>query len=97
MCNNIIKPSNSEVVVILTNDNKYTVKIYSSNYLKSIMFFNIVIYLQDCKLSKTIYKSYLFTQKENSLERYLNENNLSTNFSYKNINNLKLYYHQSIK
>ena len=45
MCNNIIKPYNSEVVVILTRDNKYTVKIYSCNYLKSMMFFNIIIYL----------------------------------------------------
>ena len=90
MSNNMIKTLNSERVVILTYDNKYTVKIYSSNYLKSMMFFNIVIYLQDCKLPKTIYKSYLFTQKENSLERYLNENKLPNHFSYKNINNLKL-------
>ena len=98
MSNNIInqlKPSKilgkgSEGVVILTHNNNYTVKIYSSNYLKSMMFFNIIVYLQDCRLPKTIYKSYLFTQKENSLERYLNKNNLPNHFSYKNINNLKL-------
>jgi len=85
-----LKPSNLEGIVILTHNNKYTVKIYSCSYFKSMMFFNIVIYLQDCKLPKTIYKSYLFTQKKNSLKRYLNNNSLSKHFSYKNINNLKL-------
>ena len=80
----------SEGVIILTHNNKYTIKLYSSNYLKSIMFFNIVTYLQDCKLPKTIYKSYLFTEKENSLNRYLKDNNLPNHFSYKNNNNLNL-------
>jgi len=92
---NQLKPSKklgqgSEGVVILTHDNKYCVKIYSSNYLKSIMFFNIVLYLQDCKLPKTIYRSYLFTEKKNSLNRYLDDNNLPNHFSYKNNNNLRL-------
>jgi hypothetical protein len=54
------------------------------------MFFNIVLYLQDCKLPKTIYKSYLFTEKKNSLNRYLDDNNLPNHFSYKNNNNLRL-------
>jgi hypothetical protein len=80
----------SEGIIILTHNNKYTIKLYSSNYLKSIMFFNIVTYLQDCKLPKTIYKSYLFTEKENSLNRYLKDNNLPNHFSYKNNNNLNL-------
>jgi hypothetical protein len=80
----------SEGIIILTHNNKYTIKVYSSNYLKSIMFFNIITYLQDSKLPKTIYKSYLFTEKENSLNRYLKDNNLPNHFSYKNNNNLNL-------
>ena len=95
--NNILsqlKPFNilgkgSEGVIILTHDNNYTVKIYISNYFKSLMFFNIVIYLQESKILKTIYKSYLFTEKKNSLDRYLKDNNLPEYFSYKN-NNLEL-------
>lgn len=90
-----LKPSKilgkgSEGVIILTHDDKYTVKIYISNYQKSLMFFNIMRYLQECKLPKTIYKSYLFTQKENLLERYIEDNNLPNYFSYKNNNNLEL-------
>ena len=80
----------SEGVIILTHDNKYTVKIYISNYFKSLMFFNIVLYLQECNIPKTIYKSYLFTEKKNSLNRYLKNNNLPHYFSYKNNNNLEL-------
>ena len=80
----------SEGVIILTHDNNYTVKIYISNYFKSLMFFNIVIYLQESKIPKTIYKSYLFTEKKNSLDRYLKDNNLPEYFSYKNNNNLEL-------
>lgn len=80
----------SEGVIILSHDKKYTVKIYLSNYLKSLMFFNIINYLQDVKLPKTVYKSYLFTQKKNSLERYLSNNSLPNHFSYKNNNNLQL-------
>jgi hypothetical protein len=80
----------SEGVIILSHDKKYTVKIYLSNYLKSLMFFNIINYLQDIKLPKTVYKSYLFTQKKNSLERYLSNNSLPNHFSYKNNNNLQL-------
>ena len=79
----------SEGVIILSHDKKYIVKIYISNYLKSLMFFNIISYLQDAKLPKTVYKSYLFTQKKNSLERYLSNNNLPNHFSYKNNNNLE--------
>ena len=89
-----LKPSKilgkgSEGVIILTHDSKYTVKIYISNYQKSLMFFNIIQYLQGCKLPKTIYKSYLFTQKENSLDRYIENNNLPNHFSHKNNNNLE--------
>jgi hypothetical protein len=91
--NNILiklKPSKiigkgSEGIVILTHDDKYIVKIYISNKLKSLMFFNIVTFLQDNYLP-TIYKSYLFTQKRNSLNRYLH--NLPEHFSY--INNVDL-------
>jgi len=77
----------SEGIIILTHDKKYTVKIYISDYLKSIMFFNVVKYLQECKLPKTIYKSYVFTHRENSLNRYID--NLPNHFSYKDENNLK--------
>ena len=86
----ILKPSKiigkgSEGIIILTHDDKYIVKIYISNKLKSLMFFNIVTFLQDNYLP-TIYKSYLFTQKKNSLNRYLH--NLPEHFSY--INNVDL-------
>jgi hypothetical protein len=51
------------------------------------MFFNVVKYLQECKLPKTIYKSYLFIHRENSINRYID--NLPNHFSYKDENNLK--------
>ena len=35
--------------IILTHDKRYTVKLYISDYLKSMMFFNVVKYLQECK------------------------------------------------
>jgi len=76
----------SEGIIILTHDKRYTVKIYISDYLKSMMFFNIVKYLQECKLPKTIYKSYIFTHRENSINRYIN---LPNHFSCFDENNLK--------
>lgn len=99
MNNNILsnfKPSKilgkgSEGIIILTNNSKYTIKIYFSNYLKTKLFFNIITFLQEYnKLPKTIYKSYLFTQKENSINRYLTNNNLPNHFSYKNNKDLEL-------
>jgi len=92
-----LKPSKilgkgSEGIIILSHDNKYIVKIYISNYLKSLIFFNIVRYLQDCKLPKTIYKSYLFTYKKNSLDRYLKNNNLQLNLLEHKCSNKKLFY-----
>lgn len=73
--------------IILTHDKRYTVKIYISDYLKSMMFFNIIKYLQEYKLPKTIYKSYIFTHRENSINRYIN--NLPNHFSCFDENNLK--------
>jgi hypothetical protein len=47
------------------------------------MFINIINYLKDNKLPKTIYKSYL-------LKKYLEDNKLPNHFSYKNKTNLEL-------
>ena len=78
----------SEGVVIMTHDNKYTIKIYNKPYLTAIIFLKIVNYLQDCKnLPKTIYKSYLFTSSLNSFNRYISNNSLPNHFSYKNMDN----------
>ena len=99
MSNNILskfKPSKilgkgSEGIVILTHNSKYTVKIYFSNYLKSKLFLNIVRFFQEYdNLPKTIYKSYFFTYKENSIDRYLNKYNLPNHLSYKNNKDLEL-------
>lgn len=78
----------SEGVVIMTHDNKYTIKIYNKPYLTAIIFLKIINYLQDYKnLPKTIYKSYLFTSSLNSFNRYISNNSLPNHFSYKNMDN----------
>lgn len=71
-------------LVISTYNNKYTVKIYDKIYLSSSMFINIVEYFQKNKsLPLTIYKSYFFTIKNNSFERYIKNNGLPEYFSLK--------------
>ena len=61
-----------ERVIILTSNNRYTVKIYrsSSKYMKS--YIKLMSYLQKYNLP-TIYKSYKLLSKKNSLERYKKE------------------------
>ena len=75
----------TEGVIILTTNDKYTVKIYKSNkiYMKSYIW--IVNYLQKYNLP-TIYKSYKLLSKKNSLDRYINE--IPDYFSYLNEDDL---------
>jgi hypothetical protein len=90
-----IKPKNilgqgSEGIIILSNNKKYTVKIYDKNINKLQTYINIINYIQQSKkLPKTIYKSYLITTCKNSLNRYI-KNNLPIHFSYTDDNNLKI-------
>jgi hypothetical protein len=80
----------SEGIVIMTHNNKYTIKIYNKPYLTAIIFLKIINYLQDCKkLPKTIYKSYLFTSSFNSFNRYVSNNSLPNHYSYKNMDNFE--------
>jgi len=97
-CNNIlqnIKPKNilgkgSEGIVILSNNKKYTVKIYNKNIDQLQTYIKIINYLQNSKnIPKTIYKSYLITTCKNSINRYI-KNNLPNHFSYTDDNNLKI-------
>ena len=71
----------SEGIVIMTNNNKYTVKIYRLNPKYMISLIRIINYLQKYNIP-TIYKSYKFLSKKNSLDRYINE--LPEYFSYMN-------------
>ena len=90
-----IKPKNilgkgSEGTIILSNNKKYTVKIYNKDINKLYTYINIINYIQqNKKLPKTIYKSYLITTCKNSLNRYI-KNNLPNHFSYTDNNNLKI-------
>ena len=76
----------TEGVVILANNQNYTVKIYISNakYMKQLIL--IINYLRMYEIP-TIYKSYKFLSKKNSLERY--KNRLPDYFSFLDENNLK--------
>jgi 16S rRNA U516 pseudouridylate synthase RsuA-like enzyme len=76
----------TEGIIILTTDDKYTVKIYKSSqiYIKSYIW--IVKYLQKYNLP-TIYKSYKLLSKKNSLERYKKE--MPEYFSYLDEENMK--------
>jgi hypothetical protein len=97
-CNNIlqnIKPTiilghGSEGIAILTNNKKYTVKIFNKDINKLHTYIKIINYLHSSKnIPKTIYKSYLITTCKNSLNRYI-KNNLPNYFSYTNDNDLKI-------
>ena len=97
-CSNIlqnIKPKNilgkgSEGTLILSNNKKYTVKIYNKNIDQLRTYIKIINYLQNSKnIPKTIYKSYLITTCKNSINRYI-KNNLPNHFSYTDDNNLKI-------
>ena len=71
----------TEGIVIMTDNNKYTVKIYRLNPRYMIQLIKIINYLQKYNIP-TIYKSYRFLSKKNSLERYIHE--LPEYFSYMN-------------
>jgi len=73
-------------VVILANNEKYSVKIYrlSPKYMKELI--KIMDYLNNYEIP-TIYKSYKFLSKKNSLERY--KNKLPNYFSFLDENNLQ--------
>ena len=71
----------TEGVVILANNQNYTVKIYISNAKNMKQFIKIINYLGMYEIP-TIYKSYKFLSKKNSLERY--KNTLPNYFSFLN-------------
>ena len=76
----------SQGTVILANNNKYSVKIYTKKSKNLIMLIKIINYFISYKnIPTTIYKSYYLTEKKNSLNRYISNNNLPEYFSY-NIN-----------
>lgn len=75
----------SEGIVILTNNDQYTVKIYRLEAKYMISLIRIIDYIQKYNIP-TIYKSYKFLSKQNSLERYINK--LPEYFSYMNNANL---------
>jgi hypothetical protein len=77
----------SEGVVILTHDNRYSVKIYRKNPNENIMLINIIHYFLDTDLPKTIYTTYIITSRKNSLNRYITNNTLPNYFSYINLKN----------
>lgn len=78
----------SQGTVILTNNDNYTVKIYTKAGKNLKMLIKIINFFINTKIPKTIYKSYYLTEKKDSLERYINK--LPNNFSY-NSNNLEKY------
>ena len=75
----------SEGIVILTNDNRYCVKIYIAHPKYMFSTIKIIKYIQKYNIP-TIYKSYEFLSKKNSLKRYITE--LPEYFSYMNENDL---------
>jgi len=78
----------SQGTVILTNNDNYTVKIYTKAGKNLKMLIKIINFFIKSKIPKTIYKSYYLTEKKDSLDRYINK--LPNNFSY-NSNNLEKY------
>lgn len=75
----------SEGVIILSNNNKYTVKIYRLNPLYMKSYIKLINYIQKYNIP-TIYKSYKLLPMKNSLNRY--ENKLPNYFSYLDEENL---------
>ena len=75
----------SKSIVIMINNN-YTVKIYKTEPKYAISLIKIIKYLQKYNIS-TIYKSYTFLSKKNSLKGYMNNTDLielSKNYNMKN-------------
>ena len=78
----------SQGTVILSNNKNYVVKIYTKKSKNLRMLIKILnFFINYKKLPKTIYNPYYITEKQNSLQRYVN-NNLPNYFSYKNESNL---------
>lgn len=74
----------SQGTVILTNNDNYTVKIYTKKSKNLIMLIKVLNFFINCKnIPKTIYKSYYLTEKKNSLNKYIKNNNLPEYFSIK--------------
>lgn len=81
----------SQGIVILSHDDNYAVKIYTKKAHNLKMLIKIINFFINCKsLPKTIYKSYYLTENMNSLNRYIENNNLPNHFSYNSNNNLKI-------
>lgn len=75
----------SHGTVILTNNNNYTVKIYTKRTKNLIMLVSILNFFINYKnIPNSIYKSYYLTEKKNSLNRYIVNNNLPEQFSFNN-------------
>lgn len=80
----------SQGKVILASNNKYVVKIYDKKAKNLIMLLYIIRYFINCKnLPKTIYNPYYITEKFNSLNRYISNNNLPKYFTYRSENELE--------
>ena len=77
-------------VVIETDDNNYVVKIYMSDPKSQYAFKKIYDYLfLNQSYPPTIYNSYYLDNKKNSLNRYINNNQLPQYFSVKTNEELK--------
>jgi hypothetical protein len=81
----------SQGTIILSHDDNYVVKIYTNPSKNLKMLVRIINYFINYKnLPKTIYHPFHITNQKNSLERYIQNNNLPDHFSYSNKNNLKI-------
>ena len=79
----------SQGYIILTDNNEYAVKIYKNKIKNLKMLIKIIYFLHTKDVPKTIYKTYFLTEKKNSLDRYILNNNLPKHFSYISENNLE--------
>ena len=78
--------SGSQGIIILSSDNKYTIKIYIKKNKNLKMTVKIIQFFIKCKnLPKTIYKSYYINEKINSINRYISNNKLPNHFSISHI------------
>jgi hypothetical protein len=73
---NKILGKGSEGIVIISNNKKYTIKIYNKNINELYRYKNIINYLYNKKIKvpKTIYKSYLIRNCKHSFKKYITEN-----------------------
>ena len=78
----------SEGIVIIANNNKYTIKIYRLDPKRMINLLRVIDYIKKYDIP-TIYKNYEFLGKKNSLERYINK--MPEYFTYLNEDDLKKF------